>query len=181
MTSHDVHFTSKSPEWYTPALVASLARQVLETIDLDPASCAAANRNIQAVNYYDEDTNGLAQPWYGRVWLNPPYGRQIERWTGRLINFYDVGLVTEAIALVPARTDTEWFEPLFNYALCFWRGRLKFSGAESSAPFPSAVVYLGPRPERFRVTFAPYGRIVRAMVPSPLPSKPHKPVQTLFL
>ncbi len=181
MSSHDIHFSSKKPEWYTPPLVASLARQVLGTIDLDPASCAAANRNIQAVNYYDEDTNGLAQPWYGRVWLNPPYGDEIQRWVPRLIGFYEAGLVTEAIALVPARTDTAWFQPLFSYVLCFWRGRLHFSDAKESAPFPSVVAYFGPNVEQFRSTFSAYGRIIRGSPPAPHLTKRHKPIQTLFL
>ncbi len=181
MSSHDVHFSSKNTEWYTPAPVASLARQVLGTIDLDPASNAEANKTIRATNYYDQASNGFQQPWHGRVYLNPPYGDEIKPWILRLIGFYEAGFVTEAITLVPARTDTEWFQPLFSYVLCFWRGRLKFGNADNSAPFPSVVAYLGPNVDRFCATFAPYGGVIRGAPLLPGKSKMVCPIQTLFL
>ena len=44
-------------------------------IDLDPASCAEANKIVQAKQFYSQRDDGLKQPWFGRIWLNPPYGR----------------------------------------------------------------------------------------------------------
>jgi hypothetical protein len=44
-------------------------------------------------------------------------------------------------------------------------GRLVFVGNENSAPFPSAVVYLGANPERFYWAFRPFGRVVQELDP----------------
>ena len=91
--------------------------------------------------------------------LNPPYGRHVDAWVARLVMEYERATVTEAIALVPSRTDTAWFGRLDGYPRCYIRGRLKFSGADAGANFPSAVFYFGPNPERFREAFAPFGRV----------------------
>jgi hypothetical protein len=44
-------------------------------IDLDPASCATANETVRARTFYSRKDDGLKRPWFGRVWLNPPYGK----------------------------------------------------------------------------------------------------------
>lgn len=59
--------------------------------DLDPASTAVAQQWIQATAYYTLEGNGLAQDWRGRVWLNPPYGKQIGRWVDKTLNEYRQG------------------------------------------------------------------------------------------
>lgn len=74
---------SGTPEHYTPAHVIEAARATLGEIDLDPASCAAANQVVRATRYYAQADNGFLKPWAGRVFLNPPggacdrYGRQV--------------------------------------------------------------------------------------------------------
>ena len=71
--------------------------------------------------------------------MNPPYGRDIEKWLQKAFQESQRGVTV--VCLVPARTDTEWWH---KYALQgeirFLRGRLKFQGADATAPFPSAVV-----------------------------------------
>ena len=89
--------------------------------------------------------DGLAQAWHGRVYLNPPYGHAIDAWIAKLVNEHNASEVEAAIALVPARTDTAWFARLDPYPRVFVAGRLTFSNAAHSAPFPSAVAYLAPR------------------------------------
>jgi hypothetical protein len=66
---------SASNEHYTPEPIVTAARAALGRIDLDPASCAFANRLVQAKRYYNKRTNGLRRSWYGRVFLNPPGGK----------------------------------------------------------------------------------------------------------
>jgi len=47
--------------------------------------------------------------------------------------------------LLPARTDTKWFQDYcLNAEHVFIRGRLKFGDAVNSAPFPSVVVVFRP-------------------------------------
>jgi len=71
--------------------------------------------------------------------------------------------VREAIALVPARTDTVWFRRMAGCPRMFIWGRLRFSGQENSAPFPSMLVYFGQDLERFKMIFADIGDVyVRA-------------------
>lgn len=156
---HAVHFSSTSNEWYTPARILDRARQVLGTIDLDPASSTAANKDVQATRFYTQDDNGLAQPWRGNVYMNPPYGDEIIQWVERLCTAYTSMEVESAIALLPARTDTKWFALLRDFALCFVRGRLKFSGSDQGAPFPSVVVYLGDDYDKFIKAFGDIGDI----------------------
>jgi DNA-binding transcriptional LysR family regulator len=93
------------------------------------------------------------------VWLNPPYGDQIGQWTRHLVEEYEAGNVDAALALLPARPDTQWFRPLFDYPRCWVFGRLHFTGAQESAPFPSVVVYLGPDVARFRAVFGTIGYV----------------------
>ena len=65
------------------------------------------------------------------------------------------------VMLLPARTDTRWWESLITAdALLFWRGRLRFVGAPAPAPFPSVIAYWGHCVTRSRGAFAPHGWMV---------------------
>jgi len=66
--------SSESREHMTPPDIVEAAREVLQVIELDPASTALANERICARMFYTERENGLAQRWRGRVFLNPPGG-----------------------------------------------------------------------------------------------------------
>jgi phage N-6-adenine-methyltransferase len=104
---------------------------------LDP--CATAE-NAKAPKFYTLEENGLNQSWAGeRVYMNPPYGRQIPKWVGKAYEESKRGAFV--VCLVPARTDAGWWH---DYCLKgevrFIRGRLKFGGNKWNAPFPSAVV-----------------------------------------
>ena len=73
----------KSFEHYTPDDYVEAARYVLGRIDLDPASCALANQTVRAGRYYSKEDDGLQQPWFGNVYLNPPGDRR-----GRLVKAF---------------------------------------------------------------------------------------------
>lgn len=60
-----------SDGWYTPSWVVEKARSVLGTIDLDPATCEAAQAVVKAAHFYTEHEDGLIQPWYGILRVNP--------------------------------------------------------------------------------------------------------------
>jgi len=145
----NVHRTSAEDEWLTPRDVVERVVAVLGSIDLDPCSNSEGEPSVPADVRYVEADDGLAQPWSGRVYMNPPYGVTIGAWTAKLREEYADGNVSEAIALVPARTDTDWWRDLNDAVICFVRGRLRFSGSANSAPFPSALAYFGDRRDAF--------------------------------
>lgn len=148
-------FTSDTPEWYTPKRIVEAVVSVLGAIDLDP--CADAGHGIPAADHFTQSDDGLSQPWKGRIYMNPPYGREIVAWIEKLAEEFRYGNVTEAIALVPARVDTTWWRKLPHREWLAVTGRLSFSDHENPAPFPSAVCYLGPNWSRFREVFGPLG------------------------
>lgn len=137
-------FTSETDEWYTPKeIIESVLKVFGGQIDVDPCSNSSTDPNIPAEVHFTKDENGLTKPWFGRIYMNPPYGRDIKDWVLKLIEEYQKGNVEEAIALVPARIDTEWFAAFDPHPWCGVKGRLKFSDNPNSAPFPSAIFYLG--------------------------------------
>jgi len=166
MTDRPTRFTtgmrsSDSDAWFTPDKILIPVRAMFGVIDLDPCSNETAQRDVQAQRYYTEADDGLSQPWQAdSLFLNPPYGRQIGTWTDRLIRAYTSGAVRTALALLPGRTDTDWFTPLFAYPICFVHGRLTFSGYTAGAPFPSVVVYFGVDLARFAHAFDAIGPIM---------------------
>lgn len=161
-----VHFSSESDEWLTPPAIVERVLEVLNRIDLDPCAASRSSPTVPAETHFTAANDGLDHQWFGKVYLNPPYGREIRRWVEKLVLEYESqssGSVEEAVALAPARTDTAWFRRLLPYPKCFLHGRLKFSGHENAAPFPSMTVYLGPRPEDFVSVFSEIGDVYVAV------------------
>lgn len=154
--------TSGEVEWYTPPEVAAAVVASLGGIvDLDP--CADPGRTFPATQHFTKDDNGLIRPWLGRVYMNPPYGREISAWTTKLRDELREGWATEAVALLPARVDTTWWHELAPPVACVLRGRLRFSGYEQSAPFPSVAVYFGPHRARFAAAFGALGLLYASL------------------
>lgn len=158
-----VHFGSKTPEHYTPQEIVDVVVACLGGIDLDP--CADNEHHIPAAKHYTITDNGLSAPWAGKVYMNPPYGREIEFWVRRLAYQHEIGNVTEAIALIPARVDTQWWQLIRDYTVCFVTGRLTFIGNDDPAPFPSALVYLGNDIGKFHDHFSSLGDIWQRIEP----------------
>jgi phage N-6-adenine-methyltransferase len=135
-----VHFSSATPEWATPqAFFDELNREFQFT--LDPC-CTDENRKCP--RYYTAVVDGLTQSWADeRVYMNPPYGRQISKWMAKAYAESRAGALV--VCLVPARTDTSWWHDYAKLGeVRFIRGRLKFGTSKVSAPFPSAVVIFRP-------------------------------------
>jgi hypothetical protein len=138
-------FSSRSVHHCTPREVLAPVRLLAEgLIGLDPCSNP---RSIVGAREEWVARGGLRRPWhgYGLVYCNPPYGRAIGRWTERCVESAHLG--TNVVGLLPARTDTSWWQRDVQRAglVCFWRGRIKFQGSKSGAPFPSALVFWGDR------------------------------------
>ena len=132
---NDGLFTSKTPEWPTPAaFFEALDREFGFTLD----PCATEG-NAKCASFFTREHDGLAQRWTGVVFMNPPYGREIVRWMRKAHEESLRGATV--VCLVPARTDTAWWhEYAVKGEIRFIRGRLKFGDSKNSAPFPSALV-----------------------------------------
>jgi hypothetical protein len=124
-------------EWMTPPSEIELARTFLDTITLDPASNRIAQEYVRAEMFGSLDPNdqyiancigdGLTKPWYGNVWLNPPYSSgNINTFVRKVI--HEVPSVDRMLVLVNSATDTAWFHSLLNnaQAVLFYRRRVKF-------------------------------------------------------
>jgi DNA N-6-adenine-methyltransferase (Dam) len=163
-------------EWYTPAEYIEYAREALGCIDLDPASSDMAQSTVKAQRCYTVHDDGLGLEWHGRVWLNPPYSRElIGKFIDKLVDEYTVGRTESAILLTHNSTDTAWFRTAQETcsAICFTDSRIRFYNADGEVSAPSqgqAFFYFGPSPDRFADVFAAVGFIVipRHAVPAML-------------
>lgn len=168
-TNHRAQGTGDN-EWFTPLEYIEAARQVLSVIDLDPASHEVAQQWIKASQYYLADDNALDRPWYGRVWLNPPYARGlIDAFAAYLLTQIDQGNVSAAIVLTHSYTDTAWFQSLVcaASAICLVRGRIKFIDAAGDPCNPTqgqAFFYYGPDIKRFAEVFGTFGVVMHSYV-----------------
>jgi len=120
MKKFNVNHTSEigTDTWLTPPeLIKSLG-----DFDLDP--CTPLNMPWPtAKNHYTIKDDGLKSPWFGRVWLNPPYGRELIKWMEKM------SLHLNGVSLIFARTDTKAFQDyIFPFAssILFIKGRLTF-------------------------------------------------------
>lgn len=103
-------------DWQTPKYIT----EALGVFDLDP--CANKNNpSLHAKSWYT--SHGLGAEWFGRVWLNPPYGAEAKFWLERL------GEHKNGIALVPPRMGARWFHDIVlskASAILFLKGRISF-------------------------------------------------------
>jgi len=158
---------SGEDEWRTPQQYIDLARDVMNGIDCDPATHPQAQEIIHAATFFTKQTNGLAQEWHGRVWLNPPYSQPlIADFVNKVEGEYLAGRVSAAIVLTHNYSDTKWFHKLASVdaAMCFTLGRIKFLGPDGEVGNPTqgqTFHYLGQDVDRFIEKFSTIGFVVR--------------------
>ncbi len=163
--------SSASNEWYTPSEIVEAARKVMGGIDLDPASCAAANETVKAARFFSIHEDGLLQDWDGRVFLNPPGGKDRNRsvaalWWMKLTEMYMAKTVSQFVfigfTLEILRTTQDghkygWLPPLHKrFELCFPRERIAFGGMKSPT-HANVIVYGGPNKDAFVNEFSRFG------------------------
>lgn len=134
--------SSDRMDWETPPELFNWISEKYGPFDLD---AAAEHETAKCDAYFTKEDDGLKQEWWGNVWLNPPYGREIGKWVKKAADEFFSGNANKVVMLIPARTDTAyWHDHIQNIASVeFIRGRVKFlRGGEprGTAPFPSAIV-----------------------------------------
>jgi len=110
--------TKNYPEYLTPRYIV----EALGYFDLDP--CASIERPWPtATNHFTVVDDGFNRYWEGRVWLNPPYGKETFKWIERLAKHQS------GLGLIFARTETKGFHRLIwekAHSVFFFEGRLSF-------------------------------------------------------
>lgn len=189
--------SSESTRWETPAWFIELVRGV-GPIAFDPATSRANPVNATEFCSQDLGTCGLRSEWCadGLVYINPPYGAHLsgpvepdyvikrkDRLTGERAT---VGVGRgwgeriashggERLALVPSRTETEWWKRLYRASsrVLLWSSdeygpRINFVDPDTGwtstrSSLASTVFYRGPRAARFESVFARHGTLIRRM------------------
>ena len=153
--------------WLTPPAII----QALGPFDLDPCAAPDPRPWDTAIRHYTKPRDdGLALPWRGRVWLNPPYGQQdvVGPWMRRMAEHGN------GTALIFARTETEiFFETVWlaAKACLFLEGRLHFhypdgSRAKHNGGAPSVLVAYGTRDAERLARCGLRGYFVRCEMPA---------------
>lgn len=149
--SNPRHYSlSDKDTWQTPQETVDDFREALGTIDLDP--CAGAKTSHAKTNYRLEDgDDGLEQPWFGNVFINPPFSHK-KKWLKKLEEELETGRVECAIMLTPDATDTKswWHKYVAENAkyICFRYGRLDYVNPDPDGDDPGAT---------FGTAFSVYG------------------------
>lgn len=142
-TRNNGRYNGNGREWATPSEIFDpLHREFGFTLDV-----CATPANAKCPYYFTEAQNGLDQIWAGeRVWMNPPYGKEIYAWTRKArAEAYRAQII---VALLPASTDLAWWhEDVMGEAgaseIRYIRGRVRFltdGPYRASGFFPSVVV-----------------------------------------
>jgi len=159
-------YNTTNPDWFTeevqeylkaadsdeygtsPPVIEPLKYAVGGQFDLDAATCEKITHI--AKQYYTKEDDGLESPWFGRVFINPPYSRQKKKWIAKAREEITKDSVEFIVFLCRGDSSTDWWHGLFEDAsyVCFLDSRMKFVGAKSSARFPSHIFVLGDAPSK---------------------------------
>lgn len=116
--------TGGKADWYTPKYIFDALQT---SFDLDPCHPQQRLPWIPVGHIISLPQDGLAADWKGRVWLNPPYGKETPDWLKKMAAHGN------GIALVFSRTDTKWFhDAIANaHALLFLDKRIRFIDSDT--------------------------------------------------
>jgi phage N-6-adenine-methyltransferase len=145
-------YNGKGRDWATPPEVFGPLNDEFQ-FTLDP--CATAE-NAKCAKFYTEADDGLSKIWSGeRVFMNPPYGREIYAWTKKAKAEAASGALV--VGLLPASCDLAWWhDDVIGNEIRFIRGRVRFltdGPYRASGFFASVIVVWARFPESCRKYF----------------------------
>lgn len=148
-TRNNGRYNGNGRHWATPPEVFEpLHREFQFTLD----ACATPE-NAKLPRFYTETDDGLSKSWAGeRVFMNPPYGREIYAWTKKAREEATKGALV--VGLLPASCDLQWWhDDVVGHAeVRYIRGRVRFltGGPYRASGFFASVVVIwhGPSIDR---------------------------------
>lgn len=165
MTAHQlINQDSGNTEYYTDREIVESARRVLGGFDLDPASSLIANKIVKAAKFYSVEDDGLKHIWAGKVWMNHPFQKGLNKaWIRKLVDSFSEGRVTAAVCICYASTSEGWFQPLLQFPQCFPPRRTQYflpDGTKKQGVTKGSVItYLGGDLAAFKREFEKHGTI----------------------
>jgi phage N-6-adenine-methyltransferase len=136
-------YNGNGREWATPPEIFDpLHVQFQFTLD----ACATP-QNAKLPRFYTEADDGLSKDWSNeRVFMNPPYGREVYAWTRKAREESKRGAFV--VGLLPASTDLAWWhEDVVGHAdVRYIRGRVRFltGGPYRASGFFASVIVIWP-------------------------------------
>lgn len=154
----------RSDEWYTPKYVFDA---LATSFDLDVAAPETGPVHVPASDWLWHES--LQTPWWGFVWMNPPFGGRngIKPW---LDNFFDHG---NGIALTPDRTSAPWWQEAARRAdaVLFVAGKIKFEkpdGSRGDSPSTGTTLFAAGACGARVLHLAQRNKLGTVFVPQPL-------------
>jgi phage N-6-adenine-methyltransferase len=140
-TKNNGRYNGNGRHWRTPPeIFQPLDREFNFTLD----PCATAE-SAKCPDFFTEKENGLEQPWSPhRVFMNPPYGREIYAWTAKARAEAAGGALV--VGLLPASCDLSWWhDDVVGHAeVRYIRGRVRFltDGPYRASGFFASVIVI---------------------------------------
>lgn len=157
-------------DYFTPPEIVNASREAMGGLDLDLASHYLANKVHQIPDYFWTGRSAFENDWYGRDWLNPPYGDNAP-WFERIVKYTNSGQLEQLCMLSPMWAfQTKIARPVLELSKAlillvptptFWGNKAGRTGTNQ----PHGIIYIGNRTQQFIEAFRPFGMPVQ-IVPS---------------
>lgn len=154
-------------EFATPGRIWRPLARAVDGFDVDP--CSGAESTPIAPTRFTAEDDGLAQPWHGDVFVNPPWstngdGAAKEDWLRKIRSESNRDEVGSIVLLLPVDTSTHWFHEhvLAADAICFvGPGRIAFEGGDRNPSFGLLIAVFGPVDDELADVLDHFGAVFR--------------------